>query len=213
MYIRRTTRRNQDGSTVEYLQLAHNVRDPRTGRPKPQILYNFGRADQLDMEALRRLVQSISRFLSPEDALQAQAAMGSSAPIRFEFSRSMGGAWLLDRLWQKLGIRRVIDKHLAERRFEAPVERCVFAMVANRALHPSSKRAIEEWVRDDVVIPDLPEVPVHQLYRAMDLLLEAEEQIQYDVFFSVAHLFNLEVDLLYFGALCQGAEDPSGLAA
>lgn len=29
-------------------------------------------------------------------------------------------------------------------------------------------------------------------------MLEAQERIQHDVFFSVAHLFNLEVDLIYF---------------
>src|SRR5690606_12050372 len=46
-------------------------------------------------------------------------------------------------------------------------------------------------------IADLPEVEVHSLYRAMDFLLEAATEIQHDVFFSVADLFNLEVDLLF----------------
>jgi len=41
-------------------------------------------------------------------------------------------------------------------------------------------------------------VPVQQLYHSMDFLLEADSAIQHDVFFSVANLFNLEVDLLYF---------------
>ena len=35
------------------------------------------------------------------------------------------------------------------------------------------------------------------MYRAMDFLLEAAAEIQHDVFFSVANLFNLEVDLLF----------------
>lgn len=74
----------------------------------------------------------------------------------------------------------------------------IFAMVANRALAPMSKLAIEEWVSNETLIPGLAEVSVQQLYRAMDFLLEAEESIQHDVFFNVANLFNLEVDLLYF---------------
>jgi transposase len=39
---------------------------------------------------------------------------------------------------------------------------------------------------------------VQHLYRAMDFLLEANEQLQKDVFFGVANVFNLEVDLIYF---------------
>jgi transposase len=58
--------------------------------------------------------------------------------------------------------------------------------------------AIEEWVAEDAFIPDLSHVSVTQLYRAMDFLLKANEVIQENVFFSVANLFNLEVDLLYF---------------
>ncbi|MCR4440551.1 MAG: IS1634 family transposase [Peptococcaceae bacterium] len=87
---------------------------------------------------------------------------------------------------------------LVKRKYQVPVERAIFAMVANRALNPASKLACEDWVREDVHIPELPEVPVQNLYRAMDFLLEASEQLQEEVFFSVANLLNLEVDLLYF---------------
>ena len=48
MYLRSMKRKNKDGSVAEYIQLAHNYRDPQTKRPKPQILYNFGRREQID---------------------------------------------------------------------------------------------------------------------------------------------------------------------
>jgi hypothetical protein len=35
----------------------------------------------------------------------------------------------------------------------------------------------------------------------MGFLLEADEQIQKDVYYSVAHIFNLEVDLIYFDTI------------
>ncbi len=101
-------------------------------------------------------------------------------------------------MWRRMNIENILKHLLKERRFETPVERVIFAMVANRALTPSSKLTIEEWVEQDAFIPDLASVPVQQLYRAMDFLLAANEVIQEDVFFSVANLFNLEVDLLYF---------------
>ena len=50
----------------------------------------------------------------------------------------------------------------------------------------------------DAVIEDLPEVPVQQLYRTMDFALEADENLQREVYWGVGNHLNLEVDLLYF---------------
>ena len=63
MYLRETSRRKKDGSKVIYLQLAHNERHPKTGSPVAKVIYNFGRKDKVDKEALARLVSSISRVL------------------------------------------------------------------------------------------------------------------------------------------------------
>ena len=71
-------------------------------------------------------------------------------------------------------------------------------MAANRALDPMSKRGVEEWVKEDVVISGVEEIPLQQLYRAMDFLLENEAELQKQVYSSVANLLNLEVDILYF---------------
>lgn len=181
----------------EYLQLAHNFRDPKTGNTRAQILYNFGRRDQLDLDDLRRLVKSISRFLEPDEVERIQGTLDPDFPIEFLGSRQLGGSAFLDGLWECLGIGSALKKLLKDREYEIPVERLLFAMVANRALAPSSKLHMEHWVAEEAYIEGLPEVEVHTLYRAMDFLLESAEAIQHDVFFSVADLFNLEVDLLF----------------
>src|SRR5690606_15911265 len=54
------------------------------------------------------------------------------------------------------------------------------------------------WVQQDVAVPDVDEIPLHQLYRAMDVMLESNAEIQKEVFYQIADLLNLEVDLLYF---------------
>jgi len=53
-------------------------------------------------------------------------------------------------------------------------------------------------VATQVLIKDLPEVEVHLLYRAMDFLLEARTEVEESVYWSVANLLNLEVDVLFF---------------
>jgi hypothetical protein len=197
MYIRTVSRKNKDGSVVRYVQLAHNYRDKESAQAKANVLYSFGREEEVDKEALKRLVKSINRFLGPKEALESEAEAGSAA-LRFISSKPLGGAWFLDRLWERLGIKKALNKLIAKRKFTSPVERAIFAMVANRALSPASKLAVEDWVKEEVYLDGLGDVSVQHLYRAMDFLLEADPELQHDTFFSVADLFNLEVDLLYF---------------
>lgn len=63
MYIRRVARRNKDGTSVRYVQIAHNIWDARSKKSKATILYTCGREAEVDREALLRLARSIERFL------------------------------------------------------------------------------------------------------------------------------------------------------
>jgi transposase len=198
MYIRTIKRKNKDGSVVEYVQLAHNVRHPDKGYPKAEVVYSFGRREQLDIEALKRLVNSIGRFFSPEDQIKLQAKTSSPEPIEFIRSRSAGGAYLLKALWDRLNIGKLLSKTIDARNFTAPIENALFAMVANRALAPSSKLAIEQWVANEVYLGSEDQLQVQHFYRAMDFLLEHTEVIQKEIFWSTASLLNLTVDLIFF---------------
>ena len=188
MYLRVTRRTNKDGSVVEYLQLAHNVRREGSPHPHVQVIHNFGRKDRVDPEALRRLAHSLRRL----EVGDADAELG------VERSRPLGGAHVLQHLWEQLGIAQQLRELLQEREFESDVERVLFALVANRCLAPSSKLGACEWVAQDVVIRGLEHLEAQQAYRAMDFLLENQEEVQERVFFQVAELLRLEVDLIFF---------------
>jgi len=90
MYVRTIHRKNKDGSSVEYVQLAHNAWNPEKGFAQAEVIYSFGRKDQLDIEAIKRLVNSLCRFLDPEDALTLQAKTGEHEPLPFVRSRRPG---------------------------------------------------------------------------------------------------------------------------
>ena len=198
MYVRTIQRKNKDGSTVEYVQLAHNAWNPEKGFAQAEVIYSFGRKDQLDIEAIKRLVNSLCRFLGPEDALTLQAKSGEHEPLPFVRSRPAGGAYLLKALWDRLHIGACLKAALKDREFTAPVELSLFAMVANRALCPSSKLAIEQWAAEEVYLGDNAPLQVQHCYRAMDFLLEHSEAVQKEVFWSTASLLNLTVDLIFF---------------
>jgi len=195
MYLRRTVRKRKDGSEVGYLQLAHNEWDAAAGHSVVRVLHSFGREDQVDREAIGRLIGSLGRFLDPDQQL---AAGGEAQGLGFVESRPIGGAWALDGLWKALGVDRTLRGLLEGRRRDARAERVLFAMVANRALEPLSKLAASKWVNERAWIDGLPELDEDACYRAMDWLLEVHDELAEQVYFQTADLLNLEVDLLFF---------------
>jgi len=195
MYIRTIKRTNKDGSVVEYVQLANNVWNKEKGYAQAQVIHSFGRSDQLDVDALKRLIKSMSRFLDPEDAVRLEH---DDDNLKIISSRPAGGAYLLRQLWKRLNLDQCLQSILSKRSYTAPIADAVFAMVANRALAPSSKLAIEQWASEEVYLGEHPPLQVQHFYRAMDLLLEHEEALQKEVFWSTANLLNLTVDLIFF---------------
>ena len=81
---------------MRYLQLTHTW-DPATKTSRPKVLHSFGREDQLDREAIKRLVASLTRLLDPATALTASTNSGP-AGLAFTSSRPVGGTLVLDAL-------------------------------------------------------------------------------------------------------------------
>jgi transposase len=197
MFLRFTSRTNADGSVARYVALAHNRRVD--GRIKPDVLMNLGRVDQVDVAGLRRLAESIKKHFGDGDGLGEAVEVGA-APLEVVDARTAGSIWLLDQLWHRLDVDAAMRAAIDARRFTTNMERVLFALVANRAVAPMSKLSAAEWVCQDAAIPRLSMMDDDHAYRAMDLLVDADTQgrVQESVFFAVANLLNLEVDLLFF---------------
>jgi hypothetical protein len=207
VFVRTSTRKNSNGTRVSYLQLVHNEWDAAAKTTRAKVLYSFGRADQLDRPAIERLITALTRVLGTEPAAGTgggpdRARAAGMPGLVFTESRPLGGAWLLDQLWHRLGIDTLLRGLAAGTRRDVVVERVLFALVANRALAPCSKLAATSWIAHDVHLPGLTggdyRVSDDACYRAMDWLLAVEDRLARGVFDAVAHLLNLEVDLIFF---------------
>jgi hypothetical protein len=180
VFVKTSTRRNRDGSRVTYLQLAHSEWDPAAKSSRTKVLYSLGRADELDRAAIERLIASLTRLLGVEPATgpgPERARVVGVPGLAFTDSRPLGGAWLLERLWQQLGIDTLLARLAAGTRRDPIVERVVFTLVANRALAPCSKLAATGWLADRVHIPGIEATSDDACYRAMDWLLAVEPQL------------------------------------
>jgi DDE family transposase len=156
--------KNINGYT--YLYLVESVRED--GRAKQRIIKNLGRKDAVIASGeLERLIASISRYAERAIVL-AQLHSGDLDGLS---CKRIGAPLLFGRLWQDTGCRTVIDELLATRGFEYPLERAVFVSVLHRIMVSGSDRACEKWM-SDYDIPDIDELALHHLYRAMAWLGE-----------------------------------------
>ena len=194
MYLRETRQKRADGSALTHLQLAESRWDPIKRQSKIHVIYNFGRADDPGVaERLRRLARSILRRCSPE------AIITENPEWRLIDAWSYGDVYVLERLWQRLGIGEVITEVVGRRKFGFPVERALFAMVANRACAPASKLyCYEQWLGEDVRIAGTEALELHHLYRAMDFLEANKEPIEQAIYFRMADLLNADVELIFY---------------
>src|SRR3990172_2470935 len=198
MYWRRARRRNRDGSVVAYYQLAETRWDTERHRPTVAIIHNFGRADHLDREALRRLARSISRVAHGGlDVPEEVAAPGDA--IELEWARPLGGVHVARALWEEPGMGEALRRHVRPRGRRAPHELALFTMVATRLLEPVSKLACHEhWVPEQVYLPEAAGVTLDELYLALDFLDTHIAAIEREIFFRTADLFRADVDLIFW---------------
>jgi len=194
MYLRESRQKRVDGSVLTHLQLAENVWDPEKQRAQVKILYNCGRADDAaSTERLKRLARSILRRCAPEEIVAENPSW------QVVNAWPYGDLYVLEQLWQRLGIGEVIHEVCGARKFDFEVERALFAMVANRACAPASKLyCYEQWLREEVRIEGTETLQLQHLYRAMDFLEAHKEAIEKAIYFRMADLLNLDVEIIFY---------------
>ena len=192
---------------VEYYQLAHNVRHARTGSPVAEIIHNFGRADELDRDELVRLCRSIARVCGlevhdPSGSVKTPVAEDRPAAlpenVKLIGTVELGVPLVVEVLWERLKIGPTLRKVMKESGGSPLHERALLAMTANRLGDPDSKLGVWDRWLERVYLPSCSTVKLYQMYEAMDLLHSNVAEVENAVFFHVANLFNLVVDVIFY---------------
>ncbi len=198
MYVKTSVRKTRNGE-VRYLQLAHNEWDAVKRPFGPRVIHGFGREDQLDRGAIRRLVVSLTRLLEP-----------GQRPDQHDHGRVGGvGVHVVPPGRRHAGPGRVVapagDRHRhdgarlpAGLRETAARSGCCSRWSRTghwRRVRSSPPRAGSARCAH---IDGLAEASDDACYRAMDWLLEIAPDLEREVFWQVATLLDHEVDLLFF---------------
>ena len=114
-------------------------------------------------------------------------------------SRRLGAAWTLDRIWERLGIGAAIRRVAAGRRLDGERGRAGGVRAGRASGRASPGRS---WPRpagwpSGSRSSGCPGFTDDAAYAAMDFLLDALDEIAAEVFGSVAHLLNLDLDIVF----------------
>jgi transposase len=198
--------RVKKSGTYEYLQIVENRREGK--KTIQRVIATIGRLDQMHAKGeVESLMRSLSRF--SEKVLLVLSGR-DNADLRAT-AKKIGPAIIFERLWQELGIDKIIRRLLKDRKFEFDVERAIFLTVLHRLFVSGSDRYCDKWRRDQR-INGVDSLSLHHLYRAMSFLGEETEDqkdrtpfaprctkdvIEEDLFAVSSDLFT-GVDLFFF---------------
>ena len=188
MYVK--VDRVRSGKKVySYLTLAESYRN-ESGQPRHRIVARLGEISELKSSGeLERIVEALSvqlgRGASIELSAEAAPSYGAMAACDAYFSRL-----LLDELFEAIG------RH----RRSAGLSDAVFAMVANRLQDPSSKRrCVTDWLGADAALPAARSAPsLDRLYRGLDAVADAKDEIEAHLFTELCNLTNLDLRLVCY---------------
>jgi len=168
--------RTKKSGKYEYLQIVENKKVH--GKVVQHVISTVGRLDRLQEKGeIESLVRSLSRFSEKVLlVLSGKSEIGADA-------KKIGPALIFERIWKELGIRKILDRILADRWFFFNVERAVFLTVLHRLMMCGSDRFCDKW-RREYLIDGTEDIRLHQLYRAMAFLGEQIEDQGYATRFS-----------------------------
>jgi len=111
----------------QYLQVVENRREGT--KVVQRVISTLGRLDRLNAKGdIESLVRSLSRFSE-----QALLVLSGKSDLLAE-ARKIGPALVFERLWEEVGIGRVLKDLLKDRLFGFDVERAVFLTVLHRLM-------------------------------------------------------------------------------
>ncbi len=196
--------RAKKSGPYQYLQVVENRREG--AKVVQRVIATLGRVDRLNAKGdIESLVRSLSRFSE-----QALLVLSGKSELLAEAGK-IGPALIFGRLWEELGIGKVLKELLKDRLFSFDAERAVFLTVLHRLMVSGSDRFCEKW-RRDYLIAGVDELSLHHLYRAMAFLGEelvdqddatpfsprcTKDLVEEHLFHGQRHLFQ-GLDLVFF---------------
>jgi hypothetical protein len=185
VFIRTT--RNASGQA--YYHLVESYRDEGTVRQR--TLLSLGRVEDGQLEQLAAAIAKHTQMCTALDLAKS---------VDVESTYVLGPLLVLQGLFQRLGIDEVIERVQSQHpRLGMSLRQAVFSLTVARFIRPSSKLAVYEQLLGSLYPAMLgAELKLHQLYRTLDVLATAKDDIETSLFAHGRDLFTRQVDVVLY---------------
>lgn len=159
----------------EYISIAHNYRE--NGKIKQKIIGKIGRKDAFSKDDVNKIVKSFSQGISERERIK------------------WGCVEVYRKLWGMYDLDTILKFAFTDSKYEFNALSTIFLMLLDRLITPCSKLKSFETQNKYFGIQ---EVPLHHLYRTLDLLAQSKEEIEKQLFLKNLSLFNQKIDVVFY---------------
>jgi len=164
------------------------------GMTRHRVLYNFGRADLIKnnksfIAAVKKLCEIMEIPLKNNEGSIAAVFEGCSEAALFNY-----GYLAYLKLWKKLVIEETME-YQQSARMEYSLPETVFLMAVQHLLEPRSK--LSTYLHQNRYF-HMKDIPLHHLYRALDVLSERKDHIERELFEHNYVRINKKVDVVFY---------------
>jgi transposase len=189
MYIRIKRVKNSQGKLREYLLVVEGKRIK--GSVKQRIIANLGRLDLIKASQLSDLLIDKLKDYTKYTQLMDMAKTSC------DWSKEYGIILVLRRLWEGMGLDELFKKYLKRYKYKTNLSECILALVILRLVSPGSEHHTSIWL-NSVYEPKWENLQLQHFYRTLDFIYYHKQDLERDLFFKAANLFNQELDLVMF---------------
>lgn len=195
MFIRVNKQKNKNGTIRQYLQLCRTYRVDQ--KVRQQTLCNLGRVEKLTEDgSIDTMIEGLAKY--SERYFDRIHGQGASSEVYIRWTKEFGPVYLFRKIWDKIGLGRVLRKLMDDGEIASQFDEAIFAMVLNRLMDPNSKHYLfKQWVQT-IYDESLSDIQLHHYYRALDFLSENKETIEENLYGQLTDLMSLDVDIVFY---------------
>jgi transposase len=190
MFAQIVSTKRADGRTYRYLHIVESYREGKS--VKKRRIASLGNIDAYSE-------QEIQQFIRTLESLLQNRSVGSVEDIAPKSTLSFGVPYVVQFLWDQLGLTQAIQAQLGDRHVTFDVARYLKAMVYNRLMNPSSKLDLFHKI-EDMYLPESDAQPwqLQHFYRALDYLMDIKPQLEKLIYYRLTDLLNFRLSLVLY---------------
>jgi hypothetical protein len=137
------------------------------------VIVKLGREDELDRDAILRLVRSLAKYADVE-----VGAASVLDDVELLPGRAVGHVIALEHVWNDLMLGDILRDLAADRRFQFDVVNVIKAIVMKRVLDPGSERSLVRSFLPSVFAPEPGGIRLQHAYRALQFLADVGPELE-----------------------------------